>query len=132
MSGTNVDAGARAAGGARAAPAGSERAGDARRAGPVRRVRAALSTDRATAGLSVGRLVVAPEHVVFVKGVIEASDGLACLFADRGGDLRIAAPMDRAAELHELLADLSAELGGHLEIEAPRAQGAHQAPPPPR
>lgn len=110
----------------------AERRDRPRHAGPPRRIRAAISTERATAGLAVARLVVAPEHVVFVKGVIEASDGLACLFADRGGDLRIASPVDRAAELHELLADLSAELGGTVEIEAPRAQGAPQAPPPPR
>ncbi len=86
--------------------------------------------ERATAGLAVGRLVVAPEHVVFVKGVVEASDGLACLFAERGGDLCIASPLDRAAELRELLVDLSAELGGTMGFDAEGA--APQAPPPPR
>jgi hypothetical protein len=102
-------------------------------AGPPRRVRAAISTDRATAGLTAYRFVVAPEHVVFVKGVLEASDGLACLFAERGGDLCIASPEGRARELRELLADLAAELGGTpWEIEAPRDQGAPQTSPPPR
>ncbi|MEZ4302050.1 MAG: DUF4911 domain-containing protein [Polyangiaceae bacterium] len=112
-----------------------------------------MTTERATAGLVVGRLHVAPEHVVFVKGVIEASDGLACLFADRGGDLCIASPADRTAELRELLEDLAGELGGTLlfgaaarpagaaevtpakaqeKLQAPRAQGAHQASPAPR
>lgn len=111
-----------------------ERRARPRHAGPPRRVRAALPTDRATAGLTAFRLVVAPEHVVFVKGVIEASDGLASLFADRGGDLCIASPTDRAHELRELLADLAEELGGTwgIGIEAPRDQGAHQSPLPPR
>lgn len=89
-----------------------------------------MSTERATVGLAVGRLVVAPEHVVFVKGVVEASDGLACLFAERGGDLCIASPLDRAAELRELLVDLSAELGGTMGFDAEGA--APQAPPLPR
>lgn len=83
--------------------------------GPARRVRAAISMDRATEGLLVGKLRVAPEHVVFVKGVIEASDGLATLFAERGGDLSIAAPQGRAEELRELLFDLAAEVGGSVE-----------------
>lgn len=87
-----------------------------RRAGPERRVRAAISIERATSGLVVGRLTVAKEHVVFVKGVIEASEGLANLFADRGGDLHIASPRDRAAELRELLHDLATDLGGTFEL----------------
>jgi hypothetical protein len=103
-----------------------------RHAGPPRRLRAAISTERAIAGLAAFRLVVAPEHVVFVKGVLEASDGLASLFADRGGDLCLASPVDRAGELRELVVDLAAELGGIWEIEAPRDQGAHQASLPPR
>lgn len=84
----------------------------ARRAGPERRVRAAMSIDRATEGLVVGRLTVAKEHVVFVKSVVEASEGLACLFAERGGDLHLASPASRAAELRELIHDLAADLGG--------------------
>ena len=62
----------------------------------------------------VQKLSVRAPDVVFVKGVIEASDGLAVVFAERGGDLTIAAPLDRGAELTELLRDLSEELGGHL------------------
>lgn len=88
----------------------------AKRTGPVRRVRAALTTDRATTGLVAGRLVVAKEHVVFVKGVVEASEGLACLFAERGGDLTIASPVERRAELRELLIDLASDLGGTFDL----------------
>jgi hypothetical protein len=87
-----------------------------RRAGPARRVRAAISMERATEGLLVGRLRVPPEQVVFVKGVVEASEGLAALFAERGGDLCIAAPHDRADELRELLDDLAADVGGSVEL----------------
>jgi hypothetical protein len=58
------------------------------------------------------RLVVRARDVVFVKGVVEAHDGLAHVFAEKGGDLDIAAPSDRAAELDALVADLARELGG--------------------
>lgn len=99
-----------------------------RRAGPVRRVRAAISVDRATSGLVVGHLCVAKEHVVFVKGIVEASEGLACLFAERGGDLTIASPLGRGAELRELLLDLATDLGGTFDLVASPADA--EAPPP--
>ncbi len=92
--------------------------------GPKRRVRASMSMASATSGLTVGRLRVLPEHVVFVKGVVEASEGLAGLFAERGGDLLIASPNDRAAELRELLLDLAADLDGSVNFEAPPMVGA--------
>jgi len=57
---------------------------------------------------------VAKEDVVFVKGVFEASEGLGALFAERGGELVIAAPTSRAAELDEVLADLVVELGARV------------------
>ncbi|MCA9599412.1 MAG: DUF4911 domain-containing protein [Myxococcales bacterium] len=53
---------------------------------------------------------VRPRDVVFVKGVFEASEGLGALFAERGGDLVIAAHESRARELDEVLADLAREL----------------------
>src|SRR5262245_23593473 len=105
----------------------------ARGAGPPRRVRAALSAERATRGLVVGRLRVAAEHVVFVKGVVEASEGLANLFAERGGELHIASPHDRAVELRELLLDLAADLSGSLELPPPfdlRQSLPLETPPP--
>jgi hypothetical protein len=52
----------------------------------------------------------APE-VVFLKGIVEASEGLAAVFAERGGDLTIASPADREAELDDLVDDLCRELG---------------------
>jgi hypothetical protein len=58
------------------------------------------------------RLIVRAKDVVFVKGVVEAHDGLAHVFAEHGGDLTIAAAPGRDAELDELVRDLAAELDG--------------------
>ena len=63
----------------------------------------------------VRQLSVRAPDVVFVKGVIEASEGLAVLFAERGGELTIAAPVERGEELDELLRDLTLEVGGRLD-----------------
>jgi hypothetical protein len=63
-------------------------------------------------GMVVRRVIVRSPDVVFFKGVVEASEGLAAVFAEGGGDLSVAAPADRARELDELLAALCAELGG--------------------
>jgi hypothetical protein len=57
---------------------------------------------------------VRPKEVVFVKGLVEASDGLCAVFAERGGELVLAAPEGRGAELDELLADLTAEIGARV------------------
>jgi hypothetical protein len=56
------------------------------------------------------RVIVAARDVVYFKGIIEASEGLACVFAEHGGDLQVAAPLERAGELDALLDDLRAEL----------------------
>jgi hypothetical protein len=58
------------------------------------------------------RLIVRSQDVVFVKGIVEAHDGLAHVFAEHGGDLTIAAAPDRERELDELVNDLARELGG--------------------
>ena len=59
----------------------------------------------------VRRVRVTSSDVVLVKGIIEALEGLAQVFAEHGGDLTIAAPLDRAGELDALVDDLCAELG---------------------
>jgi hypothetical protein len=59
----------------------------------------------------VRRVVLRARDVVFFKGVLEASDGLAAVFAERGGDLTVAAPEGRAAELDAVLESLCQELG---------------------
>ncbi len=59
----------------------------------------------------VRRVLVASEDVVFVKGIVEALEGLAQVFAVRGGELTIASPSDRAGELDALVDELCTELG---------------------
>ena len=80
------------------------------RGAPTRRSRGALPLTVVAAGLAVRRVSVPPPDVVFVKGLIEASEGLAGVFAEQGGELLLAAPPEREAELCELLADLEEEL----------------------
>jgi hypothetical protein len=77
-----------------------------------RRAQAALPLSVVAEGMRVHRLQVRPADVVFVKGVIEASEGVAGVFAEQGGDLLLAGPPEREGELVELVADLVAELAG--------------------
>ena len=62
-------------------------------------------------GMVVRRVLLRAPDVVFFKGVIEASEGLAAVFAESGGDLTIAAPAAREAELDALLDSLCIEVG---------------------
>jgi hypothetical protein len=62
-------------------------------------------------GMVTRRVMAASHQVVFLKGIVEAHEGLAQVFAEKGGDLLLAAPADRKAELDELVADLCRELG---------------------
>ncbi len=62
-------------------------------------------------GMVTRRIVVRAADVVFLKGIVEAHDGVAQVFAERGGDLVLAAPTSRARELDELVVDLCLELG---------------------
>ncbi len=55
------------------------------------------------------------EAVVLIKGIVEAHEGLATFFAERGGDVVLAAPIERAAELAAFAADLAREFGGITE-----------------
>ncbi len=63
------------------------------------------------ADLVVRRVLVQAKDVVFVKGICEASEGLCAMFADRGGDLLLAAPHSRAHDLDELVRDLCTDFG---------------------
>jgi hypothetical protein len=62
-------------------------------------------------GMVTRAIVVRAADVVLLKGIVEAHDGIAQVFAERGGDLVLAAPVSRARELDELVQDLCAELG---------------------
>ena len=61
-------------------------------------------------GLVTRSVRVRARDVVYVKGILEASDGIGALFAERGGELVVAAPVSRESALDELLADLVAEI----------------------
>ena len=88
---------------------------------PSRRALAALPLDVVGRGMLVRHLRVRPSDVVFVKGLVEASEGLAGVFAEQGGALMLAAPRDREAELGELYADLVKELDLTLAVEEEQA-----------
>ncbi len=62
-------------------------------------------------GMVTRRVVIRSQDVVFLKGIVEANEGLAQVFAERGGELTLAAPEGRAAELDALIEDLCRELG---------------------
>jgi hypothetical protein len=66
-------------------------------------------------GLAFRRLRVAAQDVVFVKGVIDASEGLAVVFAESGGELTLATSLSQAGLLDEIIADLTREVGALLE-----------------
>jgi hypothetical protein len=68
----------------------------------------------------VRRVLATARDVVFLKGIIEASEGLAQVFAVSGGELSIASPADRAQELDALVDDLCVELG--ILSVTPRAE----------
>ena len=78
------------------------------------RTKTPLPIEQMRAGMVARELSVGPPDVVFVKGLIEASEGIGALFAERGGDLTIVAPESRWAEMSELLADLEIEIGARL------------------
>ena len=71
-------------------------------------------------GLTARRVHVRPQDVVFVKGLFEASEGLGVLFAERGGELVLAAPNSRAKEFEELLRDLESDVGAVVVDESAR------------
>ena len=56
------------------------------------------------------RIVVRAQDVVFLKGIVEAHDGIAQVYGERGGELVITAPKSRERELDELVEDLRREL----------------------
>jgi hypothetical protein len=63
------------------------------------------------ADLVARSVIVRAEDVVYLKGIFEASEGLGAMFAERGGDLVVAAPRSRQHDLDELLRDLVTEIG---------------------
>ena len=89
----------------------------ARPTGPARRKRA-LPLEVVSAGMIARRVDVLPRDVVYLKGILEASEGLGAIFAERGGELVVTAPLDRGDDLEELLRDIALELGASVEPRA--------------
>lgn len=69
-----------------------------------------LPLSRIAEGMITHSLRVPPRQVVFVKGVLEASEGVAGVFAESGGDLSFVVPSSREADLVAILADLREEI----------------------
>ena len=65
-------------------------------------------------GMVTRRLLVHARDVVYLKGIVEASEGIAQVFGEKGGELTLAAPLERAAELDALVKDLCEELGAMI------------------
>lgn len=74
-------------------------------------------------GMVTRRVCVRASDVVFFKGVIDAHEGLAQVFAESGGELLVAAPSSRERELDLLLDELAVECGA-LGYRAHGARGA--------
>jgi cobalamin biosynthesis protein CbiG len=68
-------------------------------------------------GMSVRRALVKPRDVVFLKGLLEAADGLAQLFAEEGGAVTIATTNSQARDLDALLDAVFDELGAVIVDE---------------
>ena len=68
-------------------------------------------------GMVTRKLLIGARDVVFAKGIVEALEGVAQVFAEGGGDLILASPCDREAELDSLARDLARELGGVLDAK---------------
>lgn len=90
---------------------------DARSSDVSRRGRGAVPLETVGQGMVVRHVSVSAPEVVFVKGLVEASDGLAGVFAERGGELLLVSPFGREAELGEFISDLEADVGARLGVE---------------
>ena len=66
-------------------------------------------------GLVIRRMVMPASQVVFLKGIVEARDGIAQVFAERGGDLLLAGPANRRAEFDRMIDELADELGAIVD-----------------
>lgn len=65
--------------------------------------------------LSAGELVVRPvsiakEDLVYLRHILEASEGLGFVIAEKGGDILLVSSVSMEAELEQFIADLGCEL----------------------
>ena len=61
-------------------------------------------------GMIERRVSLPSPEVVFLKGILEAHDGLAQVYAERGGDLVICTTTEQATELDALLSALAKDI----------------------
>jgi hypothetical protein len=61
-------------------------------------------------GMVARHVIVASRDVVFLKGLLEAHEGLAQVYAEKGGDLTICTTREQSKELDELLKKLATEM----------------------
>jgi hypothetical protein len=66
-------------------------------------------------GMAHRRIFIRSKDVVLAKGIVEALEGVASVFAEHGGELVLASPLDREDELDALATDLARELEGVVE-----------------
>lgn len=85
--------------------------GEARRSLEDRRSRGCAAGPPVEPELVRRDVVVRAADVVYVKGIVEASRGLATLHADAGGELVLVTTRSQADELDRLIDDLGTELG---------------------
>jgi len=61
--------------------------------------------------LSVRAISVRASELVFVRHLLEASEGIGFLIAEKGGDALLVTPTSRVRELDEFISDLEHEVG---------------------
>lgn len=61
--------------------------------------------------LAVRAVSVRASELVFVRHLLEASEGVGFLIAERGGDVLLVSPVSREAELDEFISDMEQEVG---------------------
>lgn len=64
--------------------------------------------------IAVRRVTVSKDEMVFLRHVIEASEGLGFIVAESGGDAFVMSSTSQEAELDQLLSDLSVEMSLHV------------------
>jgi hypothetical protein len=94
------------------------------------RSRGVLPITDASEGMLRRDVLVRAADVVYVKGIIEASEGLAAVFAESGGELSIVFPAEREDEVMELLGDLERDVALRCEGRLPGGAGRVSADAP--
>ncbi len=90
---------------------------------------AELIARSAADGMVQRRIVVPPEQVVYVMAIVEASEGLALVLAEHGGELTLLCTPEQQGRLDELIADLQQEIPLRLRGSDASAESGRDAAP---